>query len=395
VDLDRRHSVLVVTTVVPYPPVGGGHKRTLRLLEAMVRARAAPIVIARGSASSGAEQELQARGIRLESVEATTPSPARRLQQHARRLPSPFVPAVAVRLEELVASERPAFVQLEHTQNACYFKAVRGIPTVLSLHNIDSTLLATLVRTRRPGSLGWLRLQNRWRSTRTTERRAARAADAVLCVSEDDQRHFLPLNPRTLLVPNGVDDALFEIEPTIPRGENVLFFGQLDYPPNSLGIRRFLQEGWPLVTSERPHARLRIAGTGMSQELAEELRAADRVEPLGFVESIEAELAASSAVAVPIWHGAGTRLKVLESMAAARPIAGTPLGVGGLGFQHGRHGLVAEAPRDLAAALVRLLSDRQLATGLASEGRRLGERYRWSVVTKPAEDRYRSWVMNA
>jgi glycosyltransferase involved in cell wall biosynthesis len=83
---------------------------------------------------------------------------------------------------------------------------------------------------------------------------------------------------------------------------------------------------------------------------------------------------------------------VLESMAAARPIAGTPLGVSGVGFEHGRHGLVADSPADLAAALVALLSDRDRAARLAAEARGLAERYRWEAVTEPAERLYHGWV---
>ena len=85
-------------------------------------------------------------------------------------------------------------------------------------------------------------------------------------------------------------------------------------------------------------------------------------------------------------------MKVLESMAAARPIAGTPLGVSGIGFEHGRHGLVAEAPADLAAAVVRIVRDRELAHRFGAEARRLAERYRWSRVTAPAEELYRGWI---
>jgi glycosyltransferase involved in cell wall biosynthesis len=79
-------------------------------------------------------------------------------------------------------------------------------------------------------------------------------------------------------------------------------------------------------------------------------------------------------------------------MAAARPIAGTPLGVSGIGFEHERHGLVAEAPSGVAEAVVRLLRDPELARGLAAEARRLAERFRWSRVTEPAEDLYRDWI---
>jgi glycosyltransferase involved in cell wall biosynthesis len=135
-----------------------------------------------------------------------------------------------------------------------------------------------------------------------------------------------------------------------------------------------------------------LAGKGLPEELTEEVRRGERVEALGFVEDLAAELARSSVAVVPIWHGAGTRLKVLESMAAARPIAGTPLGVSGIGFEHDRHGLVAEAPVDLAAAVLTMLRDRELARGLAADARRLAERYRWSRVTEPAEELYRGWI---
>jgi glycosyltransferase involved in cell wall biosynthesis len=129
--------------------------------------------------------------------------------------------------------------------------------------------------------------------------------------------------------------------------------------------------------------------------LASEAGAADRVEVAGLVDRMDLELARSSAVVVPIWHGAGTRLKVLEALAAARPIAGTSLGVGNLRFEHARHGLVADSPADLAAAVIRLLEHRDLAVKLAAQGRRLAERYRWPAITRQAEELYRDWIEQA
>jgi glycosyltransferase involved in cell wall biosynthesis len=211
-------------------------------------------------------------------------------------------------------------------------------------------------------------------------------------VSEHDAAHFGSTARRVLVVPNGVDDELFAIDERIPDSDRVLFFGQFDYAPNALGGRRLLREVWPRVIRERPGARLRLVGKGMDHELASEARAAEGVEVVGFVDALDAELADSSVVVVSIWHGGGTRLKVLESMAAARPIAGTPLGVSGIGFETERHGLIAETAPELASAVVRLLRDRELARGLAAEARRLAERYRWSAVTEPAETLYRDWI---
>jgi polysaccharide biosynthesis protein PslH len=386
-------TALVVASVVPYPVRGGGHKRTLRLLEAIHRAGAQPYLIASETPEPGAAEALADRGIQLDAFAAATPGLGDRLRQHLARRPSPYLPEIAARLTALRARHRIAFVQFEHTQNAYYFGCAGAAPTVLSLQNVDSELMGTVARAeRRP--IRRLRLENRRHALRHTERRGIRLADAVLCVSEEDRASLGSTAP-SVVVENGVDDSVFEIDGSIPDGERILFFGQFDYAPNSLGIHRFLREGWPIVRRERPQAQLRLAGAGMSVDLAREVRAAEGVEALGFVDSVEAELASSSVAIIPIWQGGGTRLKVLESMAAARPIAGTPLGVSGLGFEHGRHGLVAERPTDLAAGIASLLADRDLARRLGAGARELAERYRWSRVTAPAEELYRSWSEQA
>jgi glycosyltransferase involved in cell wall biosynthesis len=378
--------------VIPYPPVGGGHKRTLRLLEAMGRAGVEPHLVVPGEPQAGARDALRARGVMVECVRPTPPTLRRRLRQHARRLPAPYDPAVAHRVEELAMRKQPAFIQIEHTQNAPYHEAAPGLRLILSLQNVDSETIEALYHDARRGSPTRLRLRNRWRSMRATERQAARQADVLLCVTEQDAAHFTDLAKRTIVVPNGVDDELFEIDDELPGHDQVLFFGLLDYEPNAVGIARFLRQGWPLVRRLRPSARLRLAGGGMPSWLDAEAQAAEGVDVLGFVERLDLELAASDAVVVPIWQGGGTRLKVLEAMAAARPVAGTPLGVSETGFEHGHHGLVAETPSALARAVVALLEDRPAARKLGGEARRLAERYAWHLVTRPAEELYAEWI---
>jgi glycosyltransferase involved in cell wall biosynthesis len=63
---------------------------------------------------------------------------------------------------------------------------------------------------------------------------------------------------------------------------------------------------------------------------------------------------------------------------------GTPLGVEGIGFEHGWHGIVAETPAALADAAATLLDEPERAGRLGAEGRALAERFRWSEATRPA-----------
>jgi glycosyltransferase involved in cell wall biosynthesis len=381
---------VVICPVVPYPPMGGGHKRTLRLLEAIERAGAQVHLVTDDADNPAGAEALRERGWRVSVLPPHRQTPRARAIQHARRLPSPYLGAVAARVRELVA-EGCAFVQAEHTQSAYYGAAIAPAPWVLSLHNVDSELARSMARHERPLTPGWASAWNRWHSMRTVERRMLATPDAVLCVSDADRARLAEAR-RVLLVPNGVDDEFFYLDSQLPDHDDVLFFGQLDYSPNEHGIGRFLREGWPAVTEARPGARLRIVGRGMTSSLGALVERTEGAEAVGFAPDLTGELRRARLVVVPLWQGGGTRLKVLESMAAARPVAGTPLGVEGIGFEDGRHGLVGETARELADACVQLLSDRERARALATVGRTLAERFSWERVTEPAERLYRDWL---
>jgi polysaccharide biosynthesis protein PslH len=367
----------------------GSAKRTVRLLEAMERAGVLPHVVSAdpdGAARAGA---LRARGWRVDVLAEPPQGPARRLEQHLRRRPSPYLRSVAAFLAAQRA-DPPAFVQAEHVMSAYYAGAHPVERWALSTHNVDSAMLRDTARGLR--GMARLRLLARAVETAAVERRAAPHAGAVLCVSESDEAHFRALGARTLLVPNGVDDALLDAPAPPAAGESVLFFGQLSYAPNALGLRRFLAEGWPRLAAARPAAELRVAGEGAPPDLA---GAAPRVRLLGFVDDLRAELSRCALVLVPVWHGGGTRLKALEALAAGRPFVSTPLGAEGIGFVDGRDGLLAADPAGLAAAAAAVLADPALAARLAAGGRALAARFRWPEVTAPASELYARWASAA
>jgi glycosyltransferase involved in cell wall biosynthesis len=383
---DRR--AIIVSAVLPFPMTSGGHKRTMRLIEAIGRVGGTPHLLTADAGEPGAAEQLRARGWIVETLHEPPQPLADRLRQHLARRPSPYLRTVAARLTEL--APQAAFVQIEHTQNAYYWDAIAGTKCVLSLHNVDSQML-TSVR-RGAHGLEQVRAANRARAMRSVERRALPRADAVLVVSEHDRAHFEPLSRQVLTVPNGIDDEYFQVSVTLPDAEDVLFFGHFDYPPNEFGVRRFVREGWPRLAALRPNARLLLAGKGMPTELASALEREERVVVLGFVPDLAALLERSRLVLVPIWHGGGTRFKVLESMASARPIVSTPEGVEEIGFVHDRHGLLAEDPVELADLTAGLLADPGRSVELARGARELADRYRWACVLEPAERLYRAWL---
>lgn len=378
----------MVCPVLPFPPIDGGRKRTLRLLEAAAASGLIPHILTTDGEDPELVTALRERGWTVEVLAPPPTTIGHRLHQHLRRLPSPFIPSVAARLREL-AHEPGTVVQIEHTQSAYYDRSLAGVPWVLSLHNVDSELLRTIARTKRPGTPAWLRAWSQWQAMRTVERREVKRATATLVVSESDREELETPGVELIVSPNGIDDDFFEIPLEGAEPDRILFFGRHDYPPNEHGLARFLREAWPRVTAARPGARLRIAGSGATEEVRELAAATPGVEFLGFVDDLGAEIAAAVLTIVPLWAGGGTRLKVVEGMASSRPIVGTALGVEGVGFESRRHGLIADSPHGLADAVVELLGDPAQARQLGLEAREHADRYRWRYTTAPAVDLYR------
>jgi glycosyltransferase involved in cell wall biosynthesis len=258
---------------------------------------------------------------------------------------------------------------------------------VVDSHEIAHELVRQLGRS--SGSLGRaLYAELDWRKLRREELAAYRSADGIAVCSVADRERILRDLPaaRTVVVPNAADVEHYRPRPgdPPPDGRTVLFFGLLSTLPNVDGIRWFVQEIWPRIRQSRPDARLKILGKGAPPEV--QALAAPGIEVTGFVEDLRPHLASAAAVVVPLRLGGGTRLKIVEAMAMARPVVSTTLGAEGIDARPGAELLLADLPEAFAAAVVQLLQDGATAARLGSAGRRLAEeRYSWEGAATAME----------
>jgi glycosyltransferase involved in cell wall biosynthesis len=83
-------------------------------------------------------------------------------------------------------------------------------------------------------------------------------------------------------------------------------------------------------------------------------------------------------LAVPLRIGGGSRLKILEALAAGLPVVTTTVGVEGLALTPGEHCSVADGTDAFAAALLAALREQETAREQATRGReRVLARYDW------------------
>ena len=109
-----------------------------------------------------------------------------------------------------------------------------------------------------------------------------------------------------------------------PRDRTLVWLGSFAYRPNVLGLRRFLDEGWEEL--RRAGYTMTVVGSGPVDGLG----AYDGVEILGYVADLRPVLAGARAAVVPLWSGAGMKLKTLTLLAHSVPVFATPIGAEGL-----------------------------------------------------------------
>jgi glycosyltransferase involved in cell wall biosynthesis len=106
----------------------------------------------------------------------------------------------------------------------------------------------------------------------------------------------------------------------------------------------------------------------------------DGVEQLGFVEELEPVYAQAQLCVAPLLSGAGTRLKVLEAMAHARPVVATNVGAEGLAVSGEDGVLCRDSGDDFARACCELLLEPSVALDLGKRARAKALDYSWERV---------------
>ena len=163
-----------------------------------------------------------------------------------------------------------------------------------------------------------------------------------------------------------------------PEPDTVIFVGAQNYFPNADGLRFLFAEIWPLILAARPSARLRVVGPSPPADIV--ALQPPNVTFEGYVADIVTEVGRAAIAIAPLRIGGGTRLKIVEAMALARPVVATSIGAEGIAVQHDRDLFIADTPRGFADAVLRLLEQPAEAAALGLRGRRLVENaYSWDI----------------
>ncbi len=202
---------------------------------------------------------------------------------------------------------------------------------------------------------------------------AVRQADAVRTISNDTTRLVRELGREPAATFVGFSDLeLFVRDPVqpLPERPRAIFVGVLERYKNVEG----LAAAWRRAAPRVPEATLHVVGRGTQTEVIEQLvrdvpaqtRWDEWLDPTDLVRALDA-----STVLVLPSPSEGLGRVVVEALLRGRPVVGAnTAGIPDV-IRDGENGLLVDpgSPDELAAALVRLLSDRDEAARLAASAR--------------------------
>ncbi len=163
---------------------------------------------------------------------------------------------------------------------------------------------------------------------KNTERKILKSASYVFVPSEKDSQIVKSTYGINAAFTNEYLNE-FDFPATIPSKKSFLFFGLWSRNENLLGLIWFIKNVFPHLNSEIKKS-LFVMGGGLSKENEEKYLKPAGIKYLGFVKDSYKQIVKNSAMVVPLFEGAGVKVKVLDSFITGTPVVGTDVAFEGI-----------------------------------------------------------------
>ena len=296
-----------------------------------------------------------------------------------------------------IAADGPVdLIHLDALQLAGYtpvlHRAFPKAPIVYNWHNIESELMDRFAATTESKAKRFYARMTA-RRLRTLERLLLHEAFGHIVCSGRERDELAAIAPgaRIAVIDNGVDTEFFaSVHPaTAPR--RLVFVGLMSYHANIEAAVWFARAIWPHIHARYPQLTLTFVGHRPAPAVLA-LQENEGVEVTGTVDDVRPYYAEAVAAIAPIRTAGGTRLKILEAMAAGVPMLSTTIGAEGLEVEAGRHLLIGDTEEEWLRMTAQVL-DEGTRSELVAAGRELVQRrYDWSALGRQLCGVYEAWL---
>ncbi|MGK5084223.1 glycosyltransferase family 4 protein [Bdellovibrionota bacterium FG-1] len=381
-----RRKLLFLTKENPFPPAGGAHLRDSQLIQLLQETMDVE-VLCYAPESENSVPAAFPPGVKITRIQRTTRQRWKKAFETLRPdLQNNYSQAIEQALRE--RAEPGKLLWISRLIMAKYLEVAKsfGYQTILDEHQVETRILwnnametASRFKTTVKG-MGSLAVAAQ---CHIFESRMCRLSNLVVAASDLDASRLMRLAPGIVVhvIPHSIDCAQYSSLRTQP-GQNILFSGALNHPPNVEGLTWFLCEVLPRVrASLRDRTpKLVVAGSNPS-EGCYQLLDHEGTELFADPPSMIPHLANAAIVIIPIQSGRSMRFKILEAMAAGRAVISTPRGAEGLLLSPAYDIWIADAADKFASTVARLIETPELRAETAHHGAlTVDARYDWRCM---------------
>lgn len=147
--------------------------------------------------------------------------------------------------------------------------------------------------------------------------------------------------------------------------------GNFLHEPNRDAALWIKNEIWPLIRNELPGAEFHLYGAYPSQQVEQLHKPAEGFMVKGRADSSAEVISSARVMLAPLRFGAGLKGKLAEAMQYGTPSVTTTIGAEGMAEPEDWPGIVADDPESIAAAAIKLYSDKETWLAAQKSGKQI------------------------
>lgn len=285
---------------------------------------------------------------------------------------------VAKKVKSLIDEYKPDHIYCQLIRTAEYVKDI-PIPKTIDYQDVFS--YGVKRRADKASGLYKLIFKVEYKRLAAYEKYIFDIFDNTTIISIPD-RELMPVHDKEKIavIPNGVDHEFFKPIEAVKKYD-LVFTGNMAYPPNVDAAEFLINEIMPLVWEQKPSTKVLLAGASPDRRV--QVLKSEKVTVSGWMDDIRDSYSTAKVFIAPMRIGTGLQNKLLEAMSMKIPSITTPLANDALQAEDGKQILIGETAVELSGQIIRLLNEKTLYHTIEENGYSfVKNNYSWEEATE-------------
>lgn len=276
----------------------------------------------------------------------------------------------AKKIRWLLEKHHYNYIVLDNLYTAVYLPVIKKNYTgkiFLRSHNIEYQIWKTL-RANESNPLKRKLLMYETNRLKKWEESIYQQVDGIFTITKEDELITRKIAPQTTVATLPVSMEINENSKKrfLHLPLRLFHIGAMNWEPNQDAIKWFIDGWFPLLSENFPDISFHFAGIGMPPEFTNlKLK---HVFCYGEVPDARAFMQQYDILVVPLRHGSGLRIKILEAIALGIPVISTRKAAEGIPVTDGENILLADDPKACLRAISQLVNTHGLYEHLSEQG---------------------------